>query len=85
MILSIMAAGATTSKTCKKVFSFLKLISELKKSRKSMILPIAGKESLSLVSKKAISLTTRKTKIMELLTSKQEFQLFPKLKAVMQE
>jgi hypothetical protein len=50
-----------------------------------MILPIAGKESLSLVSKKAISLTTRKTKIMELLTSKQEFQLFPKLKAVMQE
>jgi hypothetical protein len=85
-ILSTMAAGATTSKTCRKVFSFHKLINALRKSRENMTLPIAGKESLNSVSRKPISPTTRKTKITALLISKQGSQLsLPKRKVAMQE
>lgn len=85
MILSTMEEKATTSKTCKKVFSYHKLISESRKSRRSMTLQIEGIEFLSSVSRKAISHTTRKTKIMVQPISRPESQsLLPKHKAVMQ-
>ena len=78
----LMEKEVTTSATCKKVFNSHKPTRELNKSKESMTLPIAKTESHNSVPKNMIS-TTKKIKIMVLLTSKQKSpSLSHKLKAV---
>jgi len=77
-----MEEEVTISATCKKVFNSHKLTRELKKSKESMILPIAKIEFHNSVPKNMIS-TTKKIKIMVLLTSNLKSpSLSRKLKAV---
>ena len=77
-----MEGEVTTLATCKKVFNSHKPIRELKKSKENMTLPIAKIEFHNSVPKSMI-LTTKKTKIMVLLTSKlKSLSLSHKPKAV---